>query len=716
MHIMLPFGGRGPVLTIWCKASLTRLFLGGALFVAAMLNASAKEKWQKATASELTNMTPALEAGAAAEALLWKIKVDDSSFPESRTVDEYIRYKVFDPQRADHLMRLSQQSISYDGTELRDAEISACLTLPDGTTKEFGSESLKERTIVKKAAADSLVQQIFGAPGLEMKERFLAVGTVEPGSVVEVRISVTEHYPRLAYYRQLQMNEVPVIKLEYLHSAASEDRFSRSLSVLNSKLVEWKANKRTGEISVWGNNLPSIKQEPFDGGASYYAATTVLSYTQLKTISTKAADRHRLFGRDHPWAPIATVMNWTAEDHITVTRKVKKTAAELTKNAGSDLEKAQCIHNFVQKLFMQFARQEGKNRVVMMKATDRVSMDEVIDFEQTKPDQLLSSDFLWLAASLYRAAGFRAEVLMLPNQRIAPFLRNIPSRALLEDLCVAVLIDGAWQYSLPNSKVPQSFNWLPWENQGFGGLLALDSKEDFIDVPFSPASLSRIKNVGTLRLESDGTLSGSCQISFTGHDATRVRHQLQGQKTERQTTIARKNLVRQFAPAEVSSLEIENIDDPGKPVQISFFLRWPGYAAMANDRLIFRPFVFRANEHPPFAADERRNAVYFPYKHEETDTLTLALPEGYEVEAKEAPPSSPGEILSYEIQIGYNHKTHALHIQRDFKSSLISANATSYPMIKHWYDAISTCDQHSLVLKKNETPALEQPSASSPAL
>jgi len=711
---MLLIGGWSSVLRIWRKAPLTHLGLGGALFFASMLNAGAKEKWQKATPAELANLTPTLEADAAAEALLWKIKVDDSRFPESRTVNEYIRYKVFDPQRADHLMRLSQQSVSYGRTELRDAEISACLTLPDGTTKEFGSESVKERTIVKKAGAESLIQQLFGASGLEMKERFLAVGTVLPGSVVEVRISVKECYPELASFRLLQMNEVPVHKLEYLHTPVSETRFSRSLTVLNSKLVEWKENKRTGEISVWANNLPSIKEEPFDGGTSYYAATTVLSYTQLKTISSKAAHQHRLFGPDRPWAPIATVLNWTAEDHITVTRKVKKTAEELTKDAGSDLEKAQRIHNYVQKLFMQFARQVEKNRVVMMEETDRVSMDDVIDFEQTKPDQLLTSDFLWLAASLYRAAGFRAEVLMLPDRSVAPFARNIPSRALLPRLCIALYFGGSWHYSLLNSQVPTTFDELPWENQGFGGLLALDSKEEFIDVPFSTASQSRITNAGTLQLESDGTLSGSCQIAFTGHDATRVRYQLQGQTAERQTAVAEKNLQEQFAPADVSTVQIENVEDFSKPLKISFSLRWPGYATIANDRLIFRPFVFRANEQPPFASAERRNALYLPYKHTETDTIILSLPKGYETEAKEAPPSNPGEILSYEIQIGYNHKTHALHIQRDFASSLISANATTYPIIKRWYDAINTCDKYSLVLKKSEGSALVQPTASSP--
>ena len=707
--------GLGSSLPSWHKASLKNLWLGSMLFAVGLLSTSAKEKWQNATPTELASTAPALEPDAAAEALLWKIEVDDSQFPQSRTVDEYIRYKVFDPQRADRLMRLSQRSVSYDGTELRNAEMSARLTLPDGTIKEFGEDSVKERTVIKKAGNDSLIQRIFGSEGMEMKEKFLAIGTVQPGSIVEVRTSVTEHYPRLASFRSLQMEDVPVLKLDYLHNPVSEEGFNRRLSILNTKQLEWKENKRNGTINVWGSNLPSIKHEPFDGATSYYAATAILSYSRRRVISTKGVDRNRHFKPEQPWAPVATMQNWESEDHITVTRKVKKTAADLVADASSDLEKAQRIHDYVQNLFARYVRQEKKNRVVMMRQTDRVSMDDVIDFETEKPEQLLAPDFLWLTASLYRAAGFRAEVLMLPNLHIAPFTRLIASSALLQDLCVAIRIGDSWHFSLPNSRLPQAFDQLPWENEGFGGLLALDNKDEFIDVPFPPASQSRISNGGTLRLENDGTLDGDCRITFTGHDAANVRQHLHGRNTERQTAIARKNLERQFAPAELNGIQIENIDAPGKPLEISFSMRWPGYATVADNRLIFHPFMFRANEHPPFAAAERQNAVYFPYNHEESDALTITLPDGYELEAKEIPPSCPGKILSYKIQIGYNRKKHTLHIQRDFTSSLISASASDYPALKRWYDAVSTSDQHSLVLKKTETPVPAPTPASVPS-
>jgi len=702
---MLLFPGLGSRFAVRRKALLKYLWFGGVFFGAGLLSASAREKWQNATPAELAGTAPTLEADAAAEALLWKIEVDDTNFPESRRVDEYVRYKVFDPQRADRLMRLSQELVSYDGTELKNGEMSARLTLPDGTSKEFGAESIKERTVLKKAGGDSLVQRIFGSDGLEVKEKFLAIGTVQPGSIVEVRTSVTEHYPRLASFRLLQFEEVPVLKLEYVHNPVSEEGFNRTLSIFNTQLLQWKENKRTGEINVWGGNLPSIKHEPFDGARSYYAATVVLSYTRRHLISMKGTDQRRHFRADQPWAPIATVQNWEAEDRITVTRKVKKTAAELVADAGNDLEQAQHIHDYVQGLFARYVRQEKKNRVVMMRLTDRVSMDDVIDFESAKPEQLLAPDFLWLAASLYRAAGFRAEILMLPSQRIAPFTRRIASQALLQELCVAVRIGDSWHFSLPNSRQPRAFDELPAENQGYGGLLALDNQEEFIDIPFSPASQSRIENVGTLRLESGGTLSGNCRIKFTGHEAASMRQRLYGRNPERQIAIAKRSLGRQFAPAELSGIQIENIDDPRKPLELSFALRWLEYATVTDNRLIFRPFVFRANEHPPFASAERHNAIYFPFRNEEADTLVLALPDGYELEAKEVPPSSPGAVLAYKIQIGYNRTKHALHIQRDFMSSLISANVTDYPALKRWYDMVATSDQYSLVLKKSAAPA-----------
>ena len=226
--------------------------LAGALLAVGLLHGAGMEKWQVATPEELAGMAPTLEPGVAAEAILWKIEVDDSEFPEVRTINEYVRYKVFDPQRADRLMRLSEQSLSYDGTMLRAAEMGARLTLPDGTAQEFGAESIKERTVLRKGDSESLAQRLFGAEGVELKEKFLAVGNVQPGSILEVRTSVKEHYPRLASFRPLQMDAVSVLRLEYRLHPASEEHYNRSVSLLNTTQLELKTDKKSGVVTVLG--------------------------------------------------------------------------------------------------------------------------------------------------------------------------------------------------------------------------------------------------------------------------------------------------------------------------------------------------------------------------------------------------------------------------------------------------------------------------------
>jgi hypothetical protein len=89
----------------------------------------------------------------------------------------------------------------------------------------------------------------------------------------------------------------------------------------------------------------------------------------------------------------------------------------------------------------------------------------------------------------------------------------------------------------------------------------------------------------------------------------------------------------------------------------------------------------------------------------------MTLPEGYDLEAKVAPASYPGDVLSYKIQLQYNHSKNTLQIQRDFLSTLIAAEAKDYAIVKQWYDAVATSDQHNLVLIKKEASSV----ASTPA-
>ena len=106
-----------------------------------LLAASAKSVWRTVSPEELAEKTPQLEPEAPAEAVLYVIEVDDSSFPQERTVTEYLRYKIFAPDKVENITRLS--GVDSAAAQNR-VELAARLTLPSGATQEFGRDAIKE--------------------------------------------------------------------------------------------------------------------------------------------------------------------------------------------------------------------------------------------------------------------------------------------------------------------------------------------------------------------------------------------------------------------------------------------------------------------------------------------------------------------------------------------------------------------------------------------
>jgi len=665
----------------------------------------ASNPWLNATKEELAQTESTLERNVAAEALLRRIEVDDSDFPANRTVKEYVRYKIFDPEKADHILRLSKNSRSVEGVNIEATNMKARLTQPDGSTKEFGAESIHERQVVRDSSADTFLHRVFGTEGYQEKEKFLAVGGALPGAIIEFQITTEEQYANLVTFRPIQILDIPTRTFEYFQQQnRNTDDYTFQFFALSGGDAEVKTDKARGRVTLTKKNLPALHDEPFSGASTYYATTLVSCYTRSHYITYKSSSKTRHFSPDLPWAPVATIENWLEIEHVTISSGVKKTAAEITQGATSEEEKARRIHDYVAQLYLRFVR-SAQSRTFLISSADIVSMDEVINFEKKRPDKLTSSDFLWLAVSLYRAAGLNTEVVMVPNRRLVPFNRNTVSTAFLQSECVALKIGEKWHFSSPLGYPPLAFDELPWEYEGQGGLLALDNKQTFVEIPFPPAERSVVSNTGEFSLEANGTLHGRGKLVFTGHDAYLFRSLLFGLSSEKQLGFTRTIFRQQFRGGDIKVDDIANVEDPYKPIEVSYMIRWPGFAVAADKRLIFHPFVFRTHSVSPFSATARVNPVVFDFPHQEVDDVKITLPRGYELEVKNAPPSAPGKLLSYQVMLTFAPKIRLLHSERTLSSDLISVGAKDYSTLKKWYDEISTSDQHELVLVNYGKPA-----------
>lgn len=681
------------------RASRASGFWAAALALAAVpLHAASKVNWLPIDPAALAETAPVLEPEAPAEALLVKIDIDDTNFPQERKIVEYTRYKIFAPDKVESITRIS--GIDATGSQNR-IELRARLVLPGGRIQEFGEESIKERTLARKGKEGGILGWL-GDSGVEVKEKFLAISGIEAGAILEYQVTRQLRGVSQISLFAFQREMIPVRDASYTCKLCREiDVWGNRTFALNlrgGKLVE---DKKKRVVAVTATNLPSIVPEPFVGPATDYALTILNCYDSFQNFLTERSGKVPVPGtietKFGPWAPYSSLMGWAARDRGYATARVKQVAAEIVKDKRDALEKAVAIHEYVEALWQKHRRRAGPRPAERVQPQ---SLDDILDVE-SKPEVIrFSNEFVWLAYALYQCAGFEAHTILLPNRQFARFNPQHVSPTFLPNLAIAVRLGDEWKFSCPQSVNRHPFGILPWEQEGQVGLLALDRKQEFIPVPATPGEKSVITSTGKFRLDAEGTLTGECTRAFTGHTAVALRGELRkNQKTAREA-LARTKFGVDPKVVDVTIAKIEALDDAAKPLLISAKIRWPGFATRTKERLLVRPAVFRIEAMSPFVASERRHPIHFPYRWQEFDRIEIALPDGFEPEAPSAPAASPGEMLSHQTKLSYDKANRVLHLAREFRSNPIDVSPDYYQSLKAWYDRVTRSDQHEVVFAR----------------
>ena len=664
---------------------------------------AAKPAWKPVPAEQLAGERSTLEPDAPAEVIFWSIDVNDRGFPRERVVTQYIRFKIFDPEKTDAITRVSNLEVtgSQDRTELH-----ARLVLPNGQVRDFGREAIKERPLVQQARPAGLLGWLAGSTP-SVVEKFLAVTGVERGSVLEYHLVSRDQWPRAISALPGQRDTTPVRLFEYRCQASSDTRsYGHRIFVTNGRdaVIDEDAKERT--VSVRATDLPSVTVEPFSGPATDHVLTVISCYDQTTLYVIPRTGKVKLPGtvepKHGPWAPYATLMNWVARDRGLATKRVKLLADELARGAADDLEKARRIHRHVEAQWQLCRKRDVPAHVTTFR--DPNSLDDVLGWEKAPDVRVTHDDFLWLALSLYQAAGLEAHAVMLPNREVAHFDPTAVSAVFLPHVAAAIRIGGEWRFSSPHYETSHPFGMLPWQLQGQPGLLALERKQEFLRVPVSPPDHSGVLSMAAFELEADGALRGEIVRRFTGLTAAALRADLRAATDKDRVEIARTRLGFDPKIVELTVKRTDGLDDAEKPLEIAAEMRWPDFAARTKDRIILRPSVFRAEASSSFPSSERKRPVYFPFRWHEIDRVAIRLPEGFEFETPSAPPSMAGDALRYRLQIAIEAEKRLLHVQREFLSNMITVPLANYPALKESFDRIARNDQHEMVLRKSASP------------
>jgi len=689
-------------------------FIRFALFVIFPLAANAAP-WDPVSPADLKAADrSALDPEAPAEAIFRRIDVDDSNFPEDRTVTIYSRYRIFDPEKATNLTRISEQSISYFGEQTRgDAVMRARLTLPDGTVHEFGNEAIRERTLVQAGAERSWMARIFGpGPEVESSEKFLAVTGIVAGALLEIQRS---HHERrtasgsMIYVANLQQYIAPTRRLDFAYHATENDNWQGHPITLNGPdnhaIVQ--ADPRHRIVKIEARDVPALYHEPLSVPLPSYALTFVIAYHQTQALMLShhfGNQNYRVNNQTDPWGFYATAIAMLQDDLTYPPSTFKRLAKTITAAAPDDLTRAKLIHQYVQTLFHRYAVRPRPGVVDRQTAGDISSVLQLVEFEK-HPDLVFQPNhFVFLEVALDRALGLSADTVMLPNLNFVRFDERLVGEAYLPVFAARVRVGEGWDFSLPTTEAPLAFNSLPWPNEGQEGLLAQPIKQVFVPVPATTAEQSQIVSAGEFNLSSSGLLSGGGTQTFTGHHAEVRRAQVRRFAPERVKRWFAERLQSELKGANVRVVEVQGARNPEVPLVVSFRLNWPDFALVTKDRLIFHPSIFHFNQTAPFTAPTRRYAFQFPFRYAEADRLKVAIPEGYTLESKQAPAAIPGNDLSYRCEISQEKQSKKIRFTRGFTMNLQAVPADSNSALLEWYRHLTDCDTFELVLRR---PAAE---------
>jgi hypothetical protein len=268
----------------------------------------------------------------------------------------------------------------------------------------------------------------------------------------------------------------------------------------------------------------------------------------------------------------------------------------------------------------------------------------------------------------------------------------------LKQNAIVVTIGDEQHFAYLEGRFAMPFDYLPWSLEGQTGLLARSKREDFIPIRLSPSSASIVNSLADLTLDESGNLEGALQVTLTGHEAAILRR-MSDEPVTRIQIVLRARLKEMLGDeVDVGDPMASGMETPDAPLVIKTQLRWPGFAVVTRNRITLRPFVLACTRTSPLVAETRRSPVAFPYKWQEIDRVILRVPEGYALETRDAPPSSPGATLSQTVKLSFDPKAHALLSVRHFTSELIDVPPSAYAALKNACDDQTRAVRHEVVL------------------
>lgn len=295
-------------------------------------------------------------------------------------------------------------------------------------------------------------------------------------------------------------------------------------------------------------------------------------------------------------------------------RDTRELAARLTDGLGTDFEKARALYNYV-------AREVNWNNRYSIFASDRNGVRDAL-----RNNSGNSAEKAIILINLLRETGIEVNPVLI-NVRNQGYINWAnPSLENFSHLLLKVYLeDGVFLLDPLTSDIP--FGMLYPSSLNYEGMVVDGDKWRQIGIDAQLGSASQ--TVAIANLSEDGSVDLQLQMRYSGYEAIAQRILLRNGEKD---TYYRETLLGNNPDIEIISADTQNLDQPEETLQNRLELKSENFAMISGDMMYVNPFMVTQTSRNPFSNRQRNFPVEFLYGLENMYSITLQIPEGFEVD------------------------------------------------------------------------------------
>jgi Domain of Unknown Function with PDB structure (DUF3858)/Domain of Unknown Function with PDB structure (DUF3857) len=303
-----------------------------------------------------------------------------------------------------------------------------------------------------------------------------------------------------------------------------------------------------------------------------------------------------------------------------------------------------------------------------------------------------SGDINLLLVHMLKSRGLNAYPMLVATKNKGWLM--YPNFNAFNAVLAAVKIDGV-QYLLDGSQKNAAFGQIPLRYVNDRGLFIFDdgSYEIYPIILKEPSKNTLIVNVA---LDLDAlAVRGNAKKQLTNYEAFNFREYYAD--LENETYEESLNEIDFFT---ASNVEKKEVDNPEKPVRISFDFEMDNYLEQIDDAYYLEPLLIWGLNENKFIEEDRLYPIDFEYPFAENYIINYTIPEGYKIESLPDP-----KLVKMEEDIGdmlFNIQQRGNEIQvlftLNFNHYLIPADY--YPALQSLYSEYLNTSKSKIVLSK----------------